>query len=277
MWQDEVLPRLAARGVGADSDVRTLRLTGVGESVVAEQLGDAILRATNPVVATYARQEAVDIRISARAADGRTAASLADDAEASVVAILGEYVWARGDTTWAGALEAALAERGWTLATTEHGTDGALVQLLRSLPAVVLAERRSDAAGAADALEEGVGHVEVREAGRVRVASGADVGLAIRALRRRRGHDGARRDRDPRWDTRRAPVRVPAREPGRRPGGDRGRGGAARAPAGRPTELRPPPPLFLAAPSGVVCHTLRSPIPAVREAASRSARPRNRH
>ena len=182
MWQDEVLPRLAARGVGADSDVRTLRLTGVGESVVAELLGDAILRATNPVVATYARQEAVDIRISARAADGRTAASVADDAEASVVAILGEYVWARGDTTWAGALEAALAERGWTLATTEHGTDGALVQLLRSLPAVVLAERRSDAAGAADALEEGVGHVEVREAGRVRVASGADVGLAIRAL-----------------------------------------------------------------------------------------------
>jgi len=63
-------------------------------------------------------------------------------------AILGEYVWARGDTTWAGALEAVLAERGWTLATTEHGTDGALVQLLRSLPAVVLAERRSDAAKA---------------------------------------------------------------------------------------------------------------------------------
>ena len=48
MWEDEVLPRLAARGVGADIEVRTLRLTGIGESVVAELLGDALLRAANP-------------------------------------------------------------------------------------------------------------------------------------------------------------------------------------------------------------------------------------
>ncbi len=84
MWEDEVLPRLAARGVGADIEVRTLRLTGIGESVVAERLGDALLRADNPSVATYARQEAVDVRISARAADGRAAAAIADEAEALV-------------------------------------------------------------------------------------------------------------------------------------------------------------------------------------------------
>jgi nicotinamide-nucleotide amidase len=179
MWEDEVLPLLAARGVGADSDVRTLRLTGVGESVVAEQLGDTLLRATNPVVATYARQEAVDVRISARAADGRTAAELADEAEAAVTAILGQHVWARGSTTWAGALEAALGERGWTLATTEHGTDGALVQLLRAVPMVVLAERRGAPAAGPDADAE---TFEAAEAARVRLASGADVGLAIRAL-----------------------------------------------------------------------------------------------
>ena len=66
MWTDEVLPRLAARGVGVETEVRTLRLTGIGESQVAERLGEPLLRATNPIVATYARQEAVDIRISAR-------------------------------------------------------------------------------------------------------------------------------------------------------------------------------------------------------------------
>ena len=32
MWRDEVLPRLRERGLGADRAVRTLRLTGVGES-----------------------------------------------------------------------------------------------------------------------------------------------------------------------------------------------------------------------------------------------------
>ena len=65
MWAEQVLPRLADRGVGADLVVRTLRLHGIGESQVAEMLGD-LLRASNPVVATYARHEAVDVRISAR-------------------------------------------------------------------------------------------------------------------------------------------------------------------------------------------------------------------
>ena len=101
MWADHVLPRLAARGVGADLEVRTLRLHGIGESQVAELLGEALLRATNPVVATYARHEAVDVRISARDGDRGAAAALADEAEAAVVAALGGYVWARGTTSWA--------------------------------------------------------------------------------------------------------------------------------------------------------------------------------
>ena len=179
MWEDEVLPRLAARGVGADMDVRTLRLTGIGESVVAERLGDALLRADNPSVATYARQEAVDVRISARAADGVAAAAIADEAEAQVRTAVGEHVWGHGATTWAAALSNALGARGWTLATTERGTDGALVQLLRALPAVVLAERRAATEDDSQVARDDAG--DVAEAERVRQQSGADVGLAIRA------------------------------------------------------------------------------------------------
>src|SRR4051812_3803372 len=65
MWSDEALARLEAIGLGADVAARTYRLAGVGESQVAELLGEEILRSTNPVVATYARVEAVDVRISA--------------------------------------------------------------------------------------------------------------------------------------------------------------------------------------------------------------------
>ena len=89
MWAEQVLPRLADRGVGADLVVRTLRLHGIGESQVAELLGEALLRATNPVVATYARHEAVDVRISARTDGLRTADTLADEAEAAVVGAAG--------------------------------------------------------------------------------------------------------------------------------------------------------------------------------------------
>ncbi|MEA2578185.1 MAG: hypothetical protein QOD78_1773, partial [Chloroflexota bacterium] len=65
MWADDALPRLRSRGLGADVAVRTYRLTGIGESQVAEILGEEILRTSNPEVATYARAEAVDVRISA--------------------------------------------------------------------------------------------------------------------------------------------------------------------------------------------------------------------
>jgi nicotinamide-nucleotide amidase len=181
MWSDAVLPRLAERGVGGDSDVRTLRLFGIGESQVAEWLGEPLLRAANPIVATYARHEAVDVRVSARAEHGRTAAQLADEAEAAVLAILGEFVWARGDATWARSLDEALGRRGWTLATSETGTDGALVALLRGMSAMRRAEVVVDLPELGSRPPVADGEPELREAERVRAGAGADVGLAIHA------------------------------------------------------------------------------------------------
>jgi nicotinamide-nucleotide amidase len=177
MWAEHVLPRLAARGVGADLEVRTLRLHGIGESQVAELLGDELLRATNPVVATYARQEAVDVRISAR--DGeRDAATLADEAEAAVVASLGDYVWARGTTSWAQAIDDALAARGWGLASSERRTGGALVTLFRGMAA----RRRAEVDG-----DDEASHGLVRDAAGSRAergaAAGGDAGRATPADR----------------------------------------------------------------------------------------------
>ena len=179
MWRDVVLPRLVERGVGDDSDVRTLRLTGIGESQVVDRLGEPLLRRSNPVVATYARHEAVDVRISARAEDGRTALEVGDEAEAAVLGILGEHVWARGDTSWAAALGEALAARGWTLATAERGTEGALVALLRGMTGLRRAEVIGPGAepGPRASLES---ELELREAERIRAEGRADVGLAIR-------------------------------------------------------------------------------------------------
>jgi nicotinamide-nucleotide amidase len=179
MWTDLVLPRLARRGVGGDTDVRTLRLFGIGESQVAEMLGEPLLRAANPVVATYARHEAVDVRISARASAGRSAADVADEAETAVMAIVGDLVWAHGNATWAQSLDQALGARGWTLATTESGTDGALVTLLRGMAATRRAEVMAEIPPGR--IGDGEGEPELREAERVRAQAGADVGLAIHA------------------------------------------------------------------------------------------------
>lgn len=130
MWADHALPLLRERGLGAQVAARTYRLTGIGESQVAERLGEAFLRATNPIVATYARVEAVDIRISAIGEPPRTADQLVDDAASTVLDLLGEHVWATGETTWSDAIGGRLEELGWTLAAVEIGTGGSLGALL---------------------------------------------------------------------------------------------------------------------------------------------------
>jgi len=207
MWADEVLPRLRARGLGADIASRTYRLTGIGESQLAELLGEPLLRSANPVVATYARVEAVDIRISAVADDGHAAEDLVEATAAQVLGQVGRYVWATGDTTWTQAIGAALAELGWTLAVMEIGTGGSFTALVGDTPWIRFAESLSpeapaatpgDDAAAADTTPAGdatpgddaAADDEVeRRATRARRLGGSEVGLAITA--RPRGGDTA--------------------------------------------------------------------------------------
>ncbi len=65
MWRERALPRLAARGAGDGRVVKVLRTYGIGESTVVDRLGEPLFRASNPVVATYARADWLDIRVSA--------------------------------------------------------------------------------------------------------------------------------------------------------------------------------------------------------------------
>jgi molybdenum cofactor synthesis domain-containing protein len=146
IWESAVLPRLRERGAGADVAIRTLRLAGIGESAVADLLGEGLLRASKPVVATYARAEAVDVRVSAR---GEGASALVDATTQQVRGLLVDYVWAEGETTWSGAIGAALAERGWTCSVVEVGTGGSFAALLGDVSWLRLAETLADDAPAA--------------------------------------------------------------------------------------------------------------------------------
>jgi molybdenum cofactor synthesis domain-containing protein len=188
MWADWVLPRLDARGLGRDLVVRTLRLTGIGESQVAERLGEPLLRAANPVVATYARSDAVDVRIAARP-DGsngtggrRSASEVADDAEAQVLGAVGEFVWARGDTTWRNAIAEALADVGWRVAAVEIGLGGELTALFGDAPWLERSESRREA----DGRDTGARTSSALEATaeRARAEASTQVGVAVRATER---------------------------------------------------------------------------------------------
>ena len=187
MWHEWVLPRLAERRLGRDTARRNLRLTGIGESQVADLLGEELLRAPNPAVATYARADAVDVRISAvgeDAGDGqpaRTATEVADAAEAVVRERVGAWVWATGTASWPDAIGDRLAARGWSVAAIELGTGGALGALFGDAAWLTLDESRpaTGADRAADDLED--------LAEGIRNRAGTDVGICVRA--RPRGDD----------------------------------------------------------------------------------------
>jgi nicotinamide-nucleotide amidase len=203
IWHETVLPRLHERGVGATTARATLRLQGIGESVVADMIGEDLLRATNPSVATYARADAVDVRI---AAVGTDAKRVVDDTTVRLRALLGDHVWATGDTTWADAIGAELEQRGWTLATVEVGSGGSFAAVLGDRPWLRLAAVLDPAAPTATAaanepqdpeatdpdaevsgspnepVERGTPSAALEAlARRAMEAGGADVGVVLRA------------------------------------------------------------------------------------------------
>jgi nicotinamide-nucleotide amidase len=195
MWVDHVLPRLESRGAGAEIATRTLRLAGIGESQVADLLGEDLLRAADPVVATYARADAVDIRISSSrdgsrndgSPDAGSAAERVDAMTERVRALIGDHVWAEGATTWPEAVGAALGEHRLSLAVVEVATGGALATLLGDQPWVRFAESLAGDAPAAAAHSNPVGLEALARRGME--VGGASVGIGIRA--RRRGADTA--------------------------------------------------------------------------------------
>ena len=178
MWADHAVPQLRALGLGAEVAARTYRLTGIGESQVADVLGEPLLRATNPIVATYARTEAVDVRVSAVAAPPRSAEALVEEAAATVLEQLGSYVWATGETTWSEAIGRRLGELGWTLAGVEIGTGGSLSALFGDADWFRFDEVIVEGIAIADA-HQGDGGL-VRYAQRARELGEAEVGIAVR-------------------------------------------------------------------------------------------------
>jgi nicotinamide-nucleotide amidase len=185
MWSGWVLPRLEERGLGRPLASVTLRLTGIGESAIADRLGGLLDTGARPQVATYARADAVDIRIWALA--GGDNAALVAATEARVLALVGEYVWARGETTWPEAVGEALDSKSWRVSIVEVATRGSVVGLLgeglgkRLAFAESLSERPEPHDGQRATLE----HL----AERVRELGGSEVGVATEA--RERGGDTA--------------------------------------------------------------------------------------
>ena len=127
MWEREVAPRLATRVGHPPLAVRAVKTFGMGESAVAELLGE-LLSAPPPGVEAgiYARDDGVHLRFSTV---GETAAL--DPPASRAIELLGEHVWGTDDDDLASVALAALGRAGAaTVASWEADTGGALLATL---------------------------------------------------------------------------------------------------------------------------------------------------
>ena len=128
MWQDEVFPKLQER-TGAIILSRTIKTFGLTEAKV-DELITPLSSSSNPTLATYAKLDGIQLRITAKADKPEEAQGMISKAEAEVRAILGDCIWGVDDETQEGVVGQLLVARGLSLAVAETFTAGFLTHTL---------------------------------------------------------------------------------------------------------------------------------------------------
>ena len=130
----EVLPKLAARGGTKVIRSRTLRTTAIGESILAERMGEIESEIAPLTLAYLPDLASVDLRVTAwdlapEEADRRLAAAIA-----TLKARAGDNAFGEGSTDLAEVLLAEARSRGATIATAESCTGGLVGGRLTAIP-----------------------------------------------------------------------------------------------------------------------------------------------
>ncbi|MDD2426662.1 MAG: competence/damage-inducible protein A [Eubacteriales bacterium] len=131
LFEEQVIPYLAQFN-SARFIHRFVRMFGIGEYKMEQELKDLIIAQTNPTIAPYTGEGEVLIRVSQRLAEGdedRTQ-GIVD----TIVDRLGEYIYEIGPRSLEQVVAGQLKERGLHCAFAESCTGGALSARLVALP-----------------------------------------------------------------------------------------------------------------------------------------------
>ncbi|HET7565626.1 MAG TPA: competence/damage-inducible protein A [Gemmatimonadaceae bacterium] len=128
MTNDTLLPLLRARGSATPTVVssRTLRTTGIGESALAERLGDEASEVAGLQVASLPGWAGVDLRITARGLTAERAREKLDAGAAKLRAHASAYIYGEDDADLAAVVLEQCRARALHIATAESCTGGLL-------------------------------------------------------------------------------------------------------------------------------------------------------
>src|SRR5690606_745341 len=93
MFSENILPRLAARSGGAVILSRTLHTFGLGESAIAERLGELMRRGRNPTVGTTVSGGIVSVRVYAADPTAEDARQHLEETCAACRSALGDLIF----------------------------------------------------------------------------------------------------------------------------------------------------------------------------------------
>lgn len=134
MWSEQAVPRLLpALGDRVIASI-TLKTLGLGESAAEREIIHLVERGY-PIVATYAKDDGVHIRITATAQTRDEARSAVEATAEEVRSILGSYVYGEVSLSLPAAIVSPLRRLGLTLGILEAGSGGRLTEMLAEEPA----------------------------------------------------------------------------------------------------------------------------------------------
>ena len=133
MWENEVAPRLKRRSGDAVLISRTLKTTGLGESMLDELLGD-LRQSPDPTVGVYHKADGVHVRMASKAATEAIARERIAPVEEQIRTMLGDAIWGADEDTFQEAVAALLKQRELSIAVMESCTGGLLASTITDVP-----------------------------------------------------------------------------------------------------------------------------------------------
>jgi len=116
---------------------QTVKICGLGESLVETMIGDLIDGQSNPTVAPYAKTGEVHLRITAKAPDKESAFRLIEPVSAELAKRFGNHIYSTDDKeTLEESIASLLKKKNLTIATAESCTGGLVSGRLVNVPGV---------------------------------------------------------------------------------------------------------------------------------------------
>lgn len=115
---------------------KTLRIFGIGESLMAKKINDIIQNSTNPTVAPYAKDYEVTLRVTAKEKNEEKCEALINPKCEEIKSILGEYIYGEGETSLDTVVAELLCKKKLSISTAESCTGGMVAATLISYPGI---------------------------------------------------------------------------------------------------------------------------------------------